>query len=223
MVRSGELESRICPNRLYLALFTFLTATNSKANILTQQEPRPIANGININLTSVLAFSRLALAYMKPQPEPSATNTHPLTKSIVLVSSIAGIAEAPGMFTYSSAKHGIIGLMRALRPYAPARYGVRANAICPWATDTQLLAGVRGRWVAENLPLNTSEDVAKMILQCAADPDLNGRSVFVAGGRGFDTEEGIKRTLPEWMGEYTKEWLRGQDVLALVSNLPYPR
>lgn len=110
--------------------------------------------------------------------------------------------------------------MRALRPWAPVRYNVRANAICPWATDTQILAGVRKRWVEENMPLNQPEDVAKMILQCSADSKMNGRAVYVAGGRGFDTEEGHNRTLPQWLGEdNAKIWLKGQEILGLVSWL----
>lgn len=158
-------------------------------------------------------FSRMALAYMKASPKDDSTS-----RSIVLVSSIAGITEAPGLFAYSTAKHGVIGLMRALRPYTPLRYGVRVNAICPWATDTQLLAGVKDKWVQEKLPLNQPADVAGMILQCAADPSLNGRSVFVAGGKGIDTEEGYDRTQGQWMGEQlAEEWNRGQHVLGLVS------
>ncbi|KAL1872009.1 hypothetical protein VTK73DRAFT_1753 [Phialemonium thermophilum] len=178
-----------------------------------RKEPIPIKNTIDINLTSVLLFSRIALAFMKASP----ATTDSFTRSLVLVSSIAGITEAPGLFAYSSAKHGVIGLMRALRPWAPARYGgTRANAICPWATDTQLLAGVRERWVAERLPLNQPGDVARCIVQCAADSNLNGKAVFVAGGRGFDTEEGVASTMPQWMGrENTVEFLRGQDVLGL--------
>lgn len=139
------------------------------------------------------------------------------SKSIVLVSSIAGITEAPGLFAYSSAKHGVIGMMRALRPWAPTRYNVRANAICPWATDTQLLAGVRERWVEEKLPMNQPEDVAKMILQSAADSNMNGKAIFVTGGRGFDTEEGYDRTLPQWMGEQNaRMFSKGQEILGLV-------
>lgn len=140
------------------------------------------------------------------------------SKSIVLVSSIAGITEAPGLFAYSTAKHGVIGLMRALRPWAPLRYAVRVNALCPWATDTQLL-GVKEKWVKENMPLNTPSDVGKIILQCSADPGLNGKAVFITGGRFFDTEEGIDRTLPQWMGEQNaKEFLKGQELLGLVSS-----
>ncbi|KAK3986074.1 hypothetical protein QBC44DRAFT_248925 [Cladorrhinum sp. PSN332] len=177
-------------------------------------EPIPLKTNIEINLTSVLVFSRIALAYLSSSsPSPSDPN---FSKSIILTSSIAGITEAPGLFAYSSAKHGVIGAMRALRRFAPQKYSVRANAICPWATDTQLLSGVKQAWEKEKMPMNTPQDVAKMILQCAADGELNGKAVFVAGGRGFDTEEGIERTLPEWMGRENAEvFLRGQEILGL--------
>ncbi|CAK7204307.1 hypothetical protein SEUCBS139899_007062 [Sporothrix eucalyptigena] len=55
------------------------------------------------------------------------------------------------------------------------------------ATDTQLLAGVKNRWVTEKLPINQPADVAAMILQFA-DKTLNGKSVFVAGVKGIDTD-----------------------------------
>lgn len=164
------------------------------------QEPVPLKDHIDINLVSVVSFCRIALAYMKASH--SSGDHKDFSKSIVLVSSIAGITEAPGLFAYSPAKHGVIGLMRALRPWAPPRYGVRVNALCPWATDTQLL-GVKERWVQEKMPLNTPTDVGKIILQCSADKGLNGRAVFITGGRFFDTEEGVDRTLPQWMGEKT--------------------
>ncbi|TPX09401.1 uncharacterized protein E0L32_009445 [Thyridium curvatum] len=176
-----------------------------------REEPQDLRSRLDINLTSVLMFSRMALAYMKASPP-----AEDFSRSMVLVSSIAGITEAPGLFAYSTAKHGVIGLMRALRPYTPSRYGVRVNAICPWATDTQLLAGVKDRWIQEKLPLNQPENVAEMILQCAADETLNGKSVFVAGGKGYDTEEGYDRTQAQWMGEeLTAEFNRGQKVLGL--------
>lgn len=149
---------------------------------------------------------------MKASPK-----TEGLSRSICLVSSIAGITEAPGLFAYSPAKHGVIGLMRALRPWAPPKYGVRANAICPWATDTQLLKGVKDMWSREGLPMNTPADVARIIVQCSADGGMNGTALFVSGGRFFDTEEGVDRCLPQWLGEdNAREFLKGQEVLGLV-------
>ena len=177
----------------------------------------PIKNCIDINLTSVILFSRIALAFMRSDKKTGNGDTPSFSKSLVLVSSIAGITEAPGLFAYSSSKHGVIGMMRALRPWAPSRYGVRANAICPWATDTQLLAGVKDTWVREKMPMNQPVDVARIIVQCAASGEINGKAVFVAGGRGFDTEEGIDRTQPQWMGEdLSAVFLRGQEILGLV-------
>lgn len=147
------------------------------------------------------------------------TNKSSFSKSIVLLSSIAGITEAPGLFGYSPAKHGVIGLMRALRPFTPSRYGLRANAICPWATDTPMFAPIRERWASEQMPLNSPEDVGRVVLQCAADPAVNGNAVFVGGGRAFDTEGPLTELLPHWLGEMTSVWLKGQDVLGLVSFL----
>lgn len=196
---------------------TILTA-EQRVDLLPQ-EPVPLKDHIDINLVSVVSFCRIALAYMKASHPPGEGTD--FSKSIVLVSSIAGITEAPGLFAYSPAKHGVIGLMRALRPWAPQRYGVRVNALCPWATDTQLL-GVKEKWVKEKMPLNTPTDVGKIILQCSADRGLNGRAVFITGGRFFDTEEGVDRTLPQWMGEQNaKEFLKGQELLGLVSSIYY--
>ncbi|KAH9905374.1 hypothetical protein F4778DRAFT_705564 [Xylariomycetidae sp. FL2044] len=188
-----------------------------------RQEPIPVKDAIDINLTSVVTFCRIALAYMKTTPSPSSSPSPDLSKSITLVSSIAGITESPGLFAYGAAKHGVVGLMRALRRWAPAKYGVRANAICPWATDTQLL-GVRDMWVREAMPMNRPADVARLIAQCAADRRVSGRAVFVAGGRGFDTEEGIDRTLPLWMGEKNaRVFLRGQELLGLGDGWSKPK
>lgn len=172
---------------------------------------------------------------MKASNSASASASSPptasFTRSICLVSSIAGITEAPGLFSYSASKHGVIGLMRALRPFAPLRYGgVRVNAVCPWATDTQLLRGVKAAWAREKMPLNAPLDVAKVIVQCSTvgrggqgqsdgekKEPLNGTAIFVSGGRYFDTEEGVERTMPLWMGEENaSEFLKGQEILGLV-------
>lgn len=68
------------------------------------------------------------------------------------------------------------------------------------------------------MPLNTPTCVAKQITQLILSPTLNGRVVYVAGGRGFDTECGVEATRPQWMGEANnKIWERGQEILGLVS------
>jgi len=68
------------------------------------------------------------------------------------------------------------------------------------------------------MPLNTPDDVARQIVQCVVDTSLNGRVVYVAGGRGFDTEAGVVATQGTWMGEENCAiWNRGQEILGSVS------
>ncbi|PSR99262.1 hypothetical protein BD289DRAFT_458642 [Coniella lustricola] len=172
-----------------------------------------------LDLESVKEVSSGNPAAAKPllPPLPLPTPRRHSPAPLCLVSSIAGITEAPGLFSYSASKHGIIGLMRALRPFTPSRFGsVRVNAVCPWATDTQLLGGVKTAWEREGMPLNTPLDVAKVVVQ---DESLTGTAIFVTGGRYFDTEEGLARTMPLWMGQHNaREFIKGQQILGLGGN-----
>jgi NAD(P)-dependent dehydrogenase (short-subunit alcohol dehydrogenase family) len=89
---------------------------------------------IDINLNGSIYFARIAVAYLKENHDIAATKSDPKNinspKCITLVSSVAGFTEAPGLFAYSSTKHGVLGLMRSLRAYIAPLYGLRANAIC---------------------------------------------------------------------------------------------
>jgi 3-oxoacyl-[acyl-carrier protein] reductase len=63
---------------------------------------------------------------------------HPTDASIVLVSSVAGISGIPKAAPYTAAKHGIVGLTRALALDLGSR-SVTVNAICPGVIGTPLL------------------------------------------------------------------------------------
>ncbi|MEV0104877.1 mycofactocin-coupled SDR family oxidoreductase [Nocardia sp. NPDC050799] len=57
--------------------------------------------------------------------------------SIIITSSVAGIKPLPAQAHYSAAKHGVVGLMKtAALELAP--YGIRVNALHPWAVDTPM-------------------------------------------------------------------------------------
>lgn len=56
--------------------------------------------------------------YLRQQPsdkKSDSTAEGADNKSLTLVSSVAGFTEAPGLAVYSAGKHGVYGLMRALR------------------------------------------------------------------------------------------------------------
>ena len=63
---------------------------------------------------------------------------------IVNVASTAGLKGYPYVSAYVAAKHGLVGLTRALA-LEFARTGVTVNAVCPGYTDTPMMDGAIGR------------------------------------------------------------------------------
>jgi NAD(P)-dependent dehydrogenase (short-subunit alcohol dehydrogenase family) len=58
---------------------------------------------------------------------------------VVNVASTAGLRGYRGVAAYCAAKHGLVGLTRALAVEV-ARQGVTVNAVCPGYTDTDMAA-----------------------------------------------------------------------------------
>ncbi len=117
---------------------------------------------------------------------------------IVSIASTAGIVGYPYVSAYCAAKHGVVGLTRALAIEA-ARSGVTVNAVCPGYTDTDLVtrsatavAERTGRSVddirasyARSSPtgrLVQPDEVADAVLFLVRNPAMTGQALAVAGG-----------------------------------------
>ena len=69
--------------------------------------------------------------------------------AIVLVSSVGGLASSPNTAGYSTAKAGLIGLMRSIAvDYGPK--GIRANAVCPGWVRTPMSERVLRGFASEH-------------------------------------------------------------------------
>jgi NAD(P)-dependent dehydrogenase (short-subunit alcohol dehydrogenase family) len=87
---------------------------------------------LDVNLTGAFLTVRAALGDI-------ARGGSDGVRRIVFVASTAGLKGYPYVAAYCAAKHGVVGLARALSVELAPK-GVAVNAVCPGYTDTPLLA-----------------------------------------------------------------------------------
>ena len=102
--------------------------------------------------------------------------------SIVIVSSAAGVAEAPGCAHYSAAKHGLVGLARTAATELGS-FDIRVNSIHPGAVETEMgndpnVGKVLTthpeymnsyKWPLTSVPRTTVEDISNAVVYLATD------------------------------------------------------
>jgi len=147
---------------------------------------------LGVNLTGAFLSAKAAL--------PDLTRKGAGGSRIVLMASTAGLKGYPYVAAYCAAKHGVVGLARALAVELAAA-GVTVNAVCPGFTETPLLeaslaniAGKTGRSPgeaqAELKRLNPQgrfvrpEEVADTVLWLCtpAAQAVTGQAISVSGG-----------------------------------------
>ena len=138
------------------------------------------ARAIEVMLTAHMRFVRAALPLLKKSGEGR----------IVNVASTEGFGATPGNSTYVAAKHGVIGLTRALAVEL-GREGVTCNCICPGPIRTGITAGIPDEhkeiFAKRRVPLRRygdPEEVAHVTLSVVlpAASYLNGVAIPVDGG-----------------------------------------
>lgn len=110
--------------------------------------------------------------------------------TIVNIASTSGLAASPYMAAYSAAKHGVVGLTKALA-IEWGKHNIRVNCICPGATETAMLLGTTTEtYRAERrkrVPLGRlgqpSEQAAAILFLASEDSAyVNGAALCVDGG-----------------------------------------
>ncbi|KAJ5220511.1 Short-chain dehydrogenase/reductase SDR [Penicillium chermesinum] len=170
----------------------------------------PTSKVLDVNLLGTMYVARIASVYLRHNRGPGTD------RSILLFSCVSGFKESPSLFVYQASKHGVLGLMRSLRSYisSPYKHCIRINTIAPWITETDSVKKIQHKWKEASLPTNTPQEVSHIAAGMLADRSLNGKSMFVEGGRAWETEENVERLESHWLGEEpSKALAAGQEFL----------
>ena len=130
---------------------------------------------VDIDLTSVIQSSALAIQYMRENGCGVIVNT----------ASTGGLNPYLSDAPYAAAKAGVIMFSRSCAELHE-QCGIRVNAVCPGVTETPILdktgGGTRPDWlgpIMENIKVLTPEDIGQAVLDIIADDNLAGEFVVV--------------------------------------------
>jgi len=188
----ASLQRLYCHAQAERGAFSIVVANAGVAeSVPAEKIPRALWDEIvGINLTGAFLSVQPALAAMRQQG----------WGRIVFIASTAGLKGYAYVAPYVAAKHGVVGLARALA-LETARAGITVNAVCPGFAETPMLERAVDRIVAATkrtgeetrttLEANNPqarfikpEEVADAVMWlCAGDSGaITGQAISVSGG-----------------------------------------
>jgi NAD(P)-dependent dehydrogenase (short-subunit alcohol dehydrogenase family) len=153
------------------------------ANLEAAEPEKPNLKVLDVNLTGVVYTTHLALYWLQRNPgsKPCSLDTDPSTsqrdRHLLLVGSVASLGPITSQPLYGAAKHGVMGLFRALRGSAFVD-GVRVNMICPYFIETPIL-DTGARLVLAGAGVGKVEDVVDAATRLTADSSILGRALCI--------------------------------------------
>lgn len=178
---------------------------------------------LNIDMDAASDTTKLAIHYLRKNKEGG---------QIAMTASLAGYLASAGAPLYSAAKHGVVGLMRALKQEC-AKLNIAVSVVAPAITVTPILTdnnrSYRGRIAPEEyaqqmekvgVPINKAESIALAVCWLFNEGQAaNGAGIFVQANRFVDLERGLAKTREQWMSREMLDLFRGGRSAPLFQRL----
>lgn len=196
----------------------FFTDTLDASGKLAEPDRRVL----NIDMDAAADTTKLAIHYLRKNGNQGG--------SIVMTASLAGYLASAGAPLYSAAKHGVVGLMRALKQEC-AKLDIAISVVAPAITVTPILTGNNRRMAASpdvyakemakvGVPINKPESIALAVCWLFDQgKSANGAGIFVQADRFCDLERGLAKSREQWMGKEMLELFRGGRTAPLFDRL----
>ncbi|EXJ69762.1 uncharacterized protein A1O5_06833 [Cladophialophora psammophila CBS 110553] len=164
---------------------------------------------VDVDLTAVIKTSRLAWHHFRRNSPPGG--------SLVITGSTSSYNARPNIRVYSAAKHGVLGLMRALAADGP-KYNNSTSLIAPSATATGILdVTARAAYERLGIQVQSSDYVALGALFLASNGQLtNGYGLNLMNFRALEVEGKLAELQPQWQGFV-------YELAASASNISFKR
>jgi short-subunit dehydrogenase len=182
-------------------------AGRNRRGPVEQMDPGELGKIIEVNLVAPIVLSRLVLPYLRQRGRGA----------IVNVASIAGQTPLPGEAAYSASKFGLRAFTFALREEL-AGSSILVSAVSPGPVDTGFIMEELDE-VPDMIfatPMSTAEEVARVILDSAADgrqertiPAMTGYLAKVANL--FPALRDMLRPILDERGRAIKEQYRARE------------
>ena len=132
---------------------------------------------IDVDLIAVIEGTRKAILRMRKRGGGAIVNT----------ASMAGLFGYAADPVYAAAKHGVVGITRALAGLKDE--GIRVNCVCPGVVDTPMVTGILSRLSGQELeetrriltrmPMIPPEEIAQAVVELITDDEAAGYAMGV--------------------------------------------
>ncbi|KAF2467028.1 NAD(P)-binding protein [Lindgomyces ingoldianus] len=166
---------------------------------------------LNIDMDAASDTTKLAIHYLRKNKEGG---------QITMTASLAGYLASAGAPLYSAAKHGIVGLMRALKQEC-AKVNIAVSVVAPAITVTPIISSgnretgkspeqYAKEMAIQGVPINKVDSVALAVCWLFNEGKAaNGAGIFIQGDKFVDLERGLAKTREQWMSKEMLDLFRG--------------